>query len=717
MNKNWPIGIFTLSIFCASTVLSHECDDGDEDAARFIASSKNTAKHLCGSDSTFLSFSVGSSYSSDTSDSSADNGVEEVIVTGEKLNQNVLHVMRSMTTRESMPKTPPLMEGMEEIVVTAEKRSDCTKSELNSTAGNPTSATTGYKSLFERDYVGGDRLLSFIRRYDGSRINNISALGRGWVTPLFGLFNTMPYIFTDNQPGYDDAWDDWEILSIGDSLAAYSFLVKFDEDIQIAHRPFYLNDAELKYVDDHFELTHKNGEKSLFHQVDSARTNLEYRITKTQERDGSYISYVYSSSAETKPIVINHSADYQLILSYGTVDGHKVLTKATAPGNREWKYQYDNNARLISVYDPLGYRDKYDYDARSRITKAYSKKGDIIGQWTYDNQNRTLTSSKNNGSELVTFSYSTGGVGTFRETAVIDEFGRRTTYLTGFYKNRPFLMEKNGHSADCPNNEIRVDYYANTGFLKEVTNGLGEKTSFEYDDDERVKKVTVAPNLDSDLPTPTLVRDNEYDDYYPFITKSTFKSGEEAILEVSYDYCLDTNDTCRYALPRAVEKKDLINNVVQLTNYTYTLHSNGVVKNVLESGTHKAREIKFNNAGRATEYRSNGRLVRKITGYTADSRITSQHFPGLYTETFDYDDRGQITKHTRAGSGSTLETTYTYDEDGLVSGIESNNDIAKVGSELFYNPNGQLTQIRQTAPLPPQPPGPPNCQFPCFEEL
>ena len=453
------------------------------------------------------------------------------------------------------------------------------------------------------------------------------------------------------------------------------------------------------------------------------QSDRQYRLSKTQARDGSYIKYVYSSSAATQPIKIEHSAGYQLTFSYGTVDGHKVLTKATAPGNREWQYQYDNEVRLISVYDPLGYRDKYDYDDFSRMTKAYSKKGDIIGQWTYDDQNRTLTSSKNNDSELVTFSYSTGGAGTFRETAVVDEFGRRTTYLTGFYKNRPFLMRKNGHSADCPDNEISVDYFADTGFLKEVTNGLGEKTSFEYDENQRVKTVIVeVPDSDTDLPTSTFVRDNEYLDHYPFITKSTFKSGEDlesmnAILEMSYDYCVDTDDTCRYALPRTVKKKDLETNVVQITNYTYALHSNGVIEKVLESGIHKAREIKFNSAGRPTEYRSNGRLVREITGYTTDGRITSQHFPGLYTETFDYDDRGQITKHTRAGSGSTLETTYTYDEDGLVSGIESNNDIAKVGSELFYNPNGQLTQIRQTAPIPPQPPEPPNCQFPCFEEL
>lgn len=280
MKKTWIIGIFALSIFCAPMVLSHECDEDEDNTSRSFGGGAR-ALHLCASSYTtgsyidnFLPTGVSSG---DSTDSATSTEVNEVIVTGERLNRRVLG---SITARELKNKVrmPALRQGMEEIVVTAERRSDCERSgagsRLNASAGNPSSAITGFKSLFERDYVAGDRLLSFIRRYDGSRINNISALGRGWVTPLFGFFTTMPYIFIDDETDYDDAWDDWEILRIGDSLAAYSFLVKFDEDtpddVQIAHRPYYLNYAELRFVDDHFELIHETGQKSLFHLVGSA---------------------------------------------------------------------------------------------------------------------------------------------------------------------------------------------------------------------------------------------------------------------------------------------------------------------------------------------------------------------------------------------------------------------------------------------------------------
>ena len=205
MKKTWIIGIFALSMFCAPIVLSHDCDEDGDNTGRSIGS----ARHLCAS-----SYATGSYIrvfwptgvsSDDSTGSATSTEVNEVIVTGERLNRSVLG---SITARELKNKVrmPALRQGMEEIVVTAERRSACERSRagsrLNASAGNPSSAMTGFKSLFERDYVAGDRLLSFIRRYDGSRINNISALGRGWVTPLFGYFTTMPYIYIDDETDY-----------------------------------------------------------------------------------------------------------------------------------------------------------------------------------------------------------------------------------------------------------------------------------------------------------------------------------------------------------------------------------------------------------------------------------------------------------------------------------------------------------------------------------
>ncbi|WP_121877042.1 hypothetical protein [Umboniibacter marinipuniceus] len=121
--------------------------------------------------------------------------------------------------------------------------------------------------------------------------------------------------------------------------------------------------------------------------------------------------------------------------------------------------------------------------------------------------------------------------------------------------------------------------------------------------------------------------------------------------------------------------------------------------------------------GRPTQFYQGGRLVREITSYTVDGRIISQRFPGLYTEYFSYNERGELTSYSKSSGSDTLAASYTYDQDGLLTGVESDEGIAKVGTEYFYNENGQATQERHTAPLPPPPPPPPTCNFPCFNEL
>ena len=591
---------------------------------------------------------------------------------------------------------------MEEIRVVAQPDS-CPAGRLNSSAGNPTSTLDGGKELFERDYFSLDALPISIERKFYARLNDsVGLFGRGWTVGFLGGFR----IEGQDAEGYSAVF-------LKDSISSYAFRVNFSTK-HVTGLEYYINDARLHYEGGDWYLTHSDGRQSRF---GTSIWSSEIVLLNTTDTNGSYLSYVYGSYRNL-PVEVRHSAGYTVQLRYQYFGADSVISKIIDPYGEEWVYQYDSARRLTSAYDPLGYRDRYQYDSNHNLTGVYSKKGDLIGQWTYDSQGRTLTSSKFDGSHLVTFSYTTSVTGEYRYVDVVDEFGRETRYSSGVYNGRDFLLQVDSESNDCPQSNINLDYYEATGYQMFVEDAAGLRTEYQYDEFDRPIELTVSDESGSAFANKTLTRELSYAGSSAFVVSDKMRFDGDLVREINTDICLSANSGCRLGLVTRIEEVDLIAGDASLvTTFSYQKTDELVTSATMNRGGMSSQINYSPITGRATQFYQGGRLVREITGYTVDGRISSQRIPGLYTEYFSYNERGELTSYSKSTGSETLAASYTYDQDGLLTGVESDEGIAKVGTEYFYNENGQATQERHTAPLPPPPPPPPTCNFPCFNEL
>lgn len=646
---------------------------------------------------------------------SADQVVEEIVVVGSRNNSRNELFTQDLSQIRSGNAHPRYESSSVPLESTDDNASAaCSGSSLDPKAGNPSSALSGEKLQWAMDYSSADRLpLVVAREYATSSRNEIDMFGRGWNPRGVGSLTTTP---APAQEG------NWVKVSVGDSIASYLFDYNVDTG-EIAHRSGYASQAmlhrEIIKGNDFWVLVHPDGAYSLF----SAEPG-QYQgfLLSTYSNDGQFLRYVYHGiyNAIKYPLRIEHSTGAYAEFSYALKAGSYVVASMTNAMGDEWKYQYDTNGRLTSAYDPLGYRYQYRYDSNHRLTEVISKAGLTIGAWTYDSQNRTKTSSRHGGSQLVTFDYESHPIGVYQRIKVTDEFGRKTTYNSGLYNGRTYLMST-VQSADstCPSSVEEADYYANTGLPYWVKTTAGLKTTYEYDDYFRPKSILLEDVSGGPFSIESRKFTKEYGLALPFLNKVTFSQGNTDIYREEYDYCLTNSTTCRVGLVLKEVRTDLRpNGTVREINYSYSFGPNGQMSRFTETGprVNDRKEVTFDLGGREHQRFSNGRLISTINSYTLDGRPTSVTLPGLYTATFAYDKLGRIKESTRTASTDEHKYLYTYNMNGQLSGIVSPDEIGKVGVELRYNENGQLTQRRYTSPLPPPPPPPPPCIFPCSIE-
>jgi len=355
---------------------------------------------------------------------------------------------------------------------------------------------------------------------------------------------------------------------------------------------------------------------------DSDNNNAIGRLIEVRLPSGERIHLTrYNTDGQATEIKHNNSSLYQL-----TYDDNRRLITVSHQGNTQ-QYHYDAEGNTIGFTDAYGRHTRIDYDTAGRMNRLI----DDIGQelhWVHNTESRRTEERilGFNGEEITNLKlfYDAFGQITSRTQEL-------TNYSTGslISQTTEFTHDATGRLIAAANTESarQLDYNWNpfgellavaTPFT-EVTdsgyNNIKSEASFTYDNKGRVTSVTDArENITTYL----------LDDFGRPVTEHNPDTG-----------------TTHF-------KHDSSDNIIARTTAggDTTTYSHDAANRLL---TQSSRD----GTTRLTYHPTNGRLVATTNPVTS--------------ETFEYDNEGQITEHTREIDGRQFTTTYDYDERGRLS--------------------------------------------------
>jgi RHS repeat-associated protein len=452
--------------------------------------------------------------------------------------------------------------------------------------------------------------------------------------------------------------------------------------------------------------------------------------------------------------------------SFNTYDANGLVTKITDAKNQVTQFGYDDDGLLRFVQDPLHasytggdprtYRTYFDYDSFHRMGRqstpkstaetapliwtalAYDANDNVTSQFapayggqfvkgpetklTYDPMDRVLSSS-NPQSEKTEYLYDGAG----RLTRVTSPKGVATTGTNQdfalFYDYDPLdrvIRETRYDTGQSPTKAVITHFcYDLAGDLRTATapkadvasvncaTPPGFTTSYDYDDDHRLKKQTdplghatsytydADGNLDSmtNASNDTTVRTF---DQRGLLSKVVEPLTASRSLTTMYRYD-GVGNLVKLISPRAYDaSSDKVTFTQYVTTNTYDA-LNQLITTELPSktGETKAYVHRSYDANRNLQVTTLPDPASTLAGVPADSKVTSAYFDTGWVKStddhvnppasYDYNERGQ---QTFRRSGSSRPEIWVYEPDGM---LVEHKDRETQGVVYTYDANNNLT--------------------------
>ncbi|MGE5052921.1 MAG: RHS repeat-associated core domain-containing protein [Acidobacteriota bacterium] len=385
--------------------------------------------------------------------------------------------------------------------------------------------------------------------------------------------------------------------------------------------------------------------------------------------------------------------------AFGYYPNGLLHTKQDPLGNVT-TFAYYPNGLINTVNDAQNNVTSYAYDARGNRTNVTDANNNPT-QYQYDSMNRIKNVSYPDNS-TIQFSYDYRG----RRTSVTDQNGRVTQYA---YDDADRAISVT--DAQTPTHGITQYAYDTENNLTSITDALNHLTTFTYDTNRRVSKVTFPSTLfesyaydaDGNLSTKTDRNGHVIQYHYDNLNRLTSKTYPDSS-SINYIYDLagrltqvtDPTGTYGFAYDNVDRLASTTTQYAFLPGqtfpnaYTYDLASNRL--------SLTAPDGSITTYGYDTLNRLNG-MVNSWAGsfgfgYDALSRRTSLTRPNGVNTSYGYDAVSHLLSVLHQAGANTLDgASYTYDLAG--NRTSKTNYLNGVTLNYGYDPLYELTQVTQ----------------------
>jgi YD repeat-containing protein len=251
-------------------------------------------------------------------------------------------------------------------------------------AGHPISLASGNTFIVETDIKvpGLSSGLKLVRTWNSMWPSTQSAFQVGLFGPNWrSNYEERVFLGSDNYMKY--ARGDGSFWSFGVNGSSLSVAAPANANATMTQGTAY------------WTITFQNGEQRLF---DNTSGNLISII----DRNGNTTQLSYDSVARL--VTVTDPASRHLYFSYASGSSF-LVTGVTSDVGLSLSYAYDTQGRLIQVTNPDSSTISFSYDSNSFISSVTDSQGKILESHTYDSSGHGLTSSRANGVDALTISY------------------------------------------------------------------------------------------------------------------------------------------------------------------------------------------------------------------------------------------------------------------------------------------------------------------------
>jgi len=385
-----------------------------------------------------------------------------------------------------------------------------------------------------------------------------------------------------------------------------------------------------------------------------------------------------------------------------TYDAMGNMLTQTDPLNKTTTFIYNNLNQLTQVTDPMGYITQYTYDYKgNRLSTTDANTKPTWYTYDYKGQIKTITDALNNQTIMT---YGTTGCsscsGVDKLTAITDAKNQTTSYE---YDMRGKLIKETD-----PLNKITSYTYDNKGNLITRTSPDNKTITYAYDLNNRLTQKTYSDNT---------ITQFQYDN----AGNMTYAGNQNIAYNFTYDAnnritnITDSNNrTIQYTYDAAGNRLTMItpenktitynydnNQLSQITtdlgNFTFNYDAaNRRTTRNLPNGT--ISTYAYDDSSRLTGIATtNGGTTIDSINYTLDgvgNRLTKAQPQQSITVAYTYDDIYRLTQANPTG-GSYLPEAYTYDQVGnRLTGVNEQIPTNNETTTYTYDDEDRLTGVQ-----------------------